>query len=222
MTDDHDALLAAILANREEDTPRLVYADWLEENGKAEWGEFIRTQIEIAKTPHTHAAPQDDRKSRGCRRCKLRRMEKLLWEKCGTAMSVPFFLVATGRKEMDRWAFLTTLGKSNIGAAQGNSCDFRFSRGFVSHLRCCWSDWRTNHVSILKSNPIETIELEDSPPGIPVRRGDGTYTAFIDWKMFDRPELPGGFTASTPHDAVIGWLKTIWPSLTFQIRKWLG
>lgn len=32
MTADHDALLAAVCANPQEDTPRLVYADWLDEN----------------------------------------------------------------------------------------------------------------------------------------------------------------------------------------------
>ena len=31
---DHDALLAAILAAPEDDAPRLVYADWLDENGR--------------------------------------------------------------------------------------------------------------------------------------------------------------------------------------------
>jgi uncharacterized protein (TIGR02996 family) len=31
---DRDALLAATLANPDEDTPRLVFADWLQENGR--------------------------------------------------------------------------------------------------------------------------------------------------------------------------------------------
>ncbi len=42
---DEDALLAAIIANPDEDTTRLVYADWLQENGQAERAEFIRLQI---------------------------------------------------------------------------------------------------------------------------------------------------------------------------------
>jgi uncharacterized protein (TIGR02996 family) len=42
---DHDALLAAICANPREDTPRLVFADWLEENGQPERAAFIRTDI---------------------------------------------------------------------------------------------------------------------------------------------------------------------------------
>jgi uncharacterized protein (TIGR02996 family) len=45
---DHDALLAAICANPEEDTPRLMFADWLDENGDPERAEFIRLQCELA------------------------------------------------------------------------------------------------------------------------------------------------------------------------------
>jgi len=44
---DEDALLAAIITNPDEDTPRLVYADWLDENGQAERAEFIRVQIQF-------------------------------------------------------------------------------------------------------------------------------------------------------------------------------
>lgn len=49
MTDpDANALFRAIVANPDDDTARLVYADWLQENGRAEEGEFIRTQCRLA------------------------------------------------------------------------------------------------------------------------------------------------------------------------------
>ena len=41
---DRDTLLAAIVAHPDEDTPRLMYADWLQENGQPERAEFIRIQ----------------------------------------------------------------------------------------------------------------------------------------------------------------------------------
>lgn len=41
---DEPALLAAIRAHPNEDTPRLMYADWLDENGRPELAEFIRIQ----------------------------------------------------------------------------------------------------------------------------------------------------------------------------------
>ncbi len=46
---DHDALLCAIGDHPEEDTPRLVYADWLEENGDPERADFVRNQVALAQ-----------------------------------------------------------------------------------------------------------------------------------------------------------------------------
>lgn len=48
---DGELLLAAILANPACDTARLVYADWLQENGEPERAEFIRVQVELARGP---------------------------------------------------------------------------------------------------------------------------------------------------------------------------
>ena len=41
------ALEAAVIANAEDDTPRLVYADWLDENGDPDRAAFIRTQVAL-------------------------------------------------------------------------------------------------------------------------------------------------------------------------------
>src|SRR5947209_4087839 len=49
---DEQALLAAIWAGPHEDTPRLVYADWLQETGdpaNVARAEFIRLQCELAR-----------------------------------------------------------------------------------------------------------------------------------------------------------------------------
>jgi uncharacterized protein (TIGR02996 family) len=46
MDDVERALLAAIIAEPEDDTPRLVYADWLDEHARPERAEFIRVQCE--------------------------------------------------------------------------------------------------------------------------------------------------------------------------------
>ncbi|QEG29765.1 hypothetical protein GobsT_45630 [Gemmata obscuriglobus] len=46
---DRTAFIDAILNNPNDDTARLVFADWLEEHGEPERAEFIRAQIEPAK-----------------------------------------------------------------------------------------------------------------------------------------------------------------------------
>ena len=48
---DRDALLRAICENPDDDAPRLIYADWLDEHGDARQAEFIRVQIELARVP---------------------------------------------------------------------------------------------------------------------------------------------------------------------------
>jgi uncharacterized protein (TIGR02996 family) len=58
---DELALLTAIIANPDEDTPRLMYADWLQENGQPERAEFIRVHIEITPLPNRHTRPLPDR-----------------------------------------------------------------------------------------------------------------------------------------------------------------
>src|SRR5262245_58187386 len=43
--------LADILEHPEDDTPRLVYADWLDDHGQPERAEFIRAQVRAERTP---------------------------------------------------------------------------------------------------------------------------------------------------------------------------
>jgi uncharacterized protein (TIGR02996 family) len=46
---EEQALLATIFATPEDDAPRLIYADWLDEHGQPERAEFIRVQCELAR-----------------------------------------------------------------------------------------------------------------------------------------------------------------------------
>jgi len=49
---EQEALYRSILEDPEDDTVRLVYADYLDENGQPDRAEFIRVQIELAKPSH--------------------------------------------------------------------------------------------------------------------------------------------------------------------------
>ncbi len=50
------SFLDDIVAHIDDDTPRLVYADWLTENGQDDRAEFIRVQVERARLPAWDAA----------------------------------------------------------------------------------------------------------------------------------------------------------------------
>ncbi|MFM8275158.1 MAG: TIGR02996 domain-containing protein [Gemmata sp.] len=60
---DREALIAAICAQPDEDTPRLVYADYMEENGEGAYAAFVRAQVELAAAP-----PWEPLAVRACRR----------------------------------------------------------------------------------------------------------------------------------------------------------
>src|SRR5262249_19654383 len=44
------ALLQAVIDDPEDDAPRLVFADWLEDNGQPDRSAFIRAGVELART----------------------------------------------------------------------------------------------------------------------------------------------------------------------------
>jgi uncharacterized protein (TIGR02996 family) len=53
---DGDLLLARIIADPACDAVRLVYADYLEENGQPERAEFVRVQVELDMLAQLQAA----------------------------------------------------------------------------------------------------------------------------------------------------------------------
>jgi uncharacterized protein (TIGR02996 family) len=72
MTD--EAFLKDIVESPDDDTPRLIYADWLEDHGNADRAEFIRAQVELAQPP----APRTR-----TRRQQMERRVKALWKQHG-------------------------------------------------------------------------------------------------------------------------------------------
>jgi uncharacterized protein (TIGR02996 family) len=67
---EQDALLAAIFAAPDDDTPRLAYADWLDEHGEGVYAAFIRAQI--ARERLAEGAPDRDQ---------VVRHEREVWKK---------------------------------------------------------------------------------------------------------------------------------------------
>jgi uncharacterized protein (TIGR02996 family) len=118
MNPTYQALLYAVLAQPQDDAPRLVLSDWLEEQGQQERAEFIRVQIEVAQ----READGRDRSECSwggtcvCRSHALRRRERAL---------------LPGRQR-ELLLELECL-------ARGFSLTFR--RGFVDAVACTCADW---------------------------------------------------------------------------------
>jgi uncharacterized protein (TIGR02996 family) len=76
---DHDALLAAIIAHPDEDTPRLVFADWLQEYDDPDRGEFIRLELELARMGSASGEDEPQRQRLMNRRVELLNQHRLEW-----------------------------------------------------------------------------------------------------------------------------------------------
>jgi uncharacterized protein (TIGR02996 family) len=86
---DGDALRRAVIANRDDDTPRLIYADWLDENGQSDRATFIRAQVEAARAePFSPAARNAERRADG-----LLKLHRKDWTRhlSGSAVEEPGF-----------------------------------------------------------------------------------------------------------------------------------
>ena len=111
-TDEQRALRAAIRANPEDDAPRLVYADWLQEHGDEPRAEFIRVQCALEKLG-------DDRRKGRKERVPLEKRQKALLAKHGKAWLAPFRSRLKGTEgDDDRWLD-----------------DLKFRRGFLDGMQ---------------------------------------------------------------------------------------
>jgi uncharacterized protein (TIGR02996 family) len=59
-----DAFLQDVLANPDDDTPRLIFADWLDDHGEPERAEFIRIQVRLARWEVDTQAQADELRAR--------------------------------------------------------------------------------------------------------------------------------------------------------------
>lgn len=112
MMPDAAPFLAAIRAAPDDDAPRLIYADWLDEHGQPERAEFIRVQCELAR-----------RKSP-----KLRKRESELLadhhDKFAGKLAVP------GLRFVFRRGFITAFGHTGVFMFRNRKSDVDYSLRF--------------------------------------------------------------------------------------------
>jgi len=140
---DGPALLAAILANPDEDTPRLMYADWLDENGQPERAEFIRVQIEKYSLQSEQGSPEW---------CRSFQREEELWQALGKSFDLPP-------------RFHSRLPWEKCEDGESGICVI--SRGFPATVACSLLDWLAQGPEIVTRHPVETVRLTDREPDLP-------------------------------------------------------
>lgn len=141
MTDDHAAFMKAIIERPDDDLPRLVYADWLDERGEAKRAEFIRLQCVMARDPTSRHIPQ------------MRRRERELLEQrhpfqSSVAAASYAWLPLPVRFAHDHWHESSVRPTPPV-----------FHRGFVESITCSWQDWRRYADDIVAATPLRTVRL---------------------------------------------------------------
>lgn len=130
-----DAFIATIKDNPLSDGPRLVFADWLEEQGQCNRAEFIRVQIELAK-----------------------RLPGDVHGQCEYSCGVPecrwYELIKTERRLLGKWPH------EFIDASYwGNSFRSIYRRGFIEEVVANWDGLRDGLDKVLKNHPIMTVRM---------------------------------------------------------------
>lgn len=216
---DRDALLAAILAQPKEDTPRLVYADWLEENGQPERAEFIRLQIELALLAVTIAQLGGEEKIRErLNNRTLRVMSPTLVEIYETRLHQWYELRRRERELIDSHGYSwfpaqqygLLWGVTNEPLSDGDRRQhITFSRGFISAITCTWDSWRTHAAAILRAQPVERVRLTTRP--------DGDW-ARVSWTLPDQVcvQVDGKeYICRDLHADTI--MAAVWPGIEFEL-----
>ena len=135
-TGDRAAFLRAVADAPDDDTPRLVFADWLSDHGEEEYGEFIRVQVELARLDPYHLSCTSSKC--GLKACnELRARQSALLTARGREWSRPI-ADALGVAPVNWWVEPggdVWFGDRAPDRPYNSGRAWRFARGFVAEVR---------------------------------------------------------------------------------------
>lgn len=165
-----ESLLQAIFEHPADDAVRLVYADWLEENGDCERAEFIRVQVELARLDDELEACRCDREPR----------PRLAW--CDRCQAAHAAVVDLGRREgellygthpcsFSNWwgwaagplhaAYNEATEAVGQGDGEPEEVDWDYCRGFVERVRLPLQAWLDHGPALVAAHPLTRVERSD-------------------------------------------------------------
>jgi uncharacterized protein (TIGR02996 family) len=168
---ERDALLRAVCENPDDDTPRLVFADWLQENGDETRAEFIRLHLPLAERERFYDWSLSDDGARRARELEKEHGERWLADVpkiCGITWKMwrgfPGWVIAGGwgplrqliPKVAGRWPVehLTLLNLTRSGADR-LAGDAFLSR--IRFLRLCWFKTIPTLAALLQSPHMRSV-----------------------------------------------------------------
>lgn len=182
MTDTRDSLYATILESPDDDAPRLIYADWCDENDVEGHGEFIRVQVELANLIRSgpkqwlddidKAIDANDHAQIEWRSkvFPLRQRERDLWsfkifkDRSGIERFSPDFWFAYDKN--GGWNIAFGMNRCFVNFDLQNEPDIRIDveRGFPSILACTLNQWLEYGKEIVRRFPIARVKVMDKEP----------------------------------------------------------
>lgn len=219
----YQALLQEVLRAPQEDAPRLILADWLEEEGQAERAEFIRVGVELGQIPlkpnqHKSACEKDMMFGivvANCELCKwlwtFDKRQKLLRLR-GTELEATR---TTGL--FPAWLEPPLIDFDDVGVIQ--------RRGFVAEIHVKAEEWLQHADCLLQQHPMENVTLTTFPKLD--HQFDRKYRRHIytvpgrefDWQVSESV----WFQRNVEQRRVLlleicqNLLKQIWPQITFKV-----
>lgn len=182
--DRHAAFLADIIAAPDDDTPRLIYADWLEDPDhnpgplQPEWAEFIRVQCWLASHPSCGSCTGPEwQRGKPCRECDQREAYRRRQRELSNFAA--------------QWPLLTGIQFIDV--------TWVFTRGFIEAIACTAGDVVSQLDAIQLRTPLRHVKITPPLESIGVFRSPVSYDLDEDvfriarWAglTFDLPPLYG-------------------------------
>jgi len=160
------AFVADICDHPADDTPRLIYADWLEEHGEEKRAELIRVQCELSLADAV-LIDLDENRDESVKLMNLMvREDELLDE------------------------FRSVWAGESLSSIDPLGCVFR--RGFVHAIRCEESYWLEYGQAIMRSQPVEVVRLTGKEPRF--SNAESTRSVYRWWPSSEqRTGQPSGY-----------------------------
>jgi len=162
------SLLDAILESPDDDGLRLVYADALEDDGQRERAEFIRVQVELAKTPEPAIRTPGSLPNESDEQYEFRNCESCLGVKrCRYHVLQHRERELLGGGSVYSWFVdkgpITTRTDWHMACGFAGRVEWNFVRGFVDHITCTAADWLQHADAILRDHPVREVRLTTMP-----------------------------------------------------------
>jgi uncharacterized protein (TIGR02996 family) len=180
-----EALIAAVLADPDDDTPRLVFADWLDEHGEHERAEVIRVGCRLVEARRR----KRHKLARGLRD----QQDRLLSKKAdrSSPCNAALWVGEAGMKFSPHW-----------------------SRGFVYGVAGAAARWVAEADALLRGHPVTEVELTTTPElqtaagGLKMGlRGDPLR------RTYSHKKLWAGASPGEGWSPLLGLLRRRWPRI---------